>query len=204
MEKTKNCCSAPIKKANNPFVGFLYGVLPHSFCIAFILFSAIGAVAATSIFRKILLVPYFFQILFGLSLIFATFSALFYLKKNSSINLKGIKSHWKYLSILYASTILINLFFFFVVFPLTFNLKFDRQSAVSQEIQNSSTLVFSVQIPCSGHAPLVGDEIKKLPGINSVRFELPNRFIVGYNPSQITPEQIFSLEIFKTYPARKV
>lgn len=86
----KDCCQP--SKENEKFggiKGILYGLLPHTFCIAFVVASIIGATAATAFFKKFLLLPYFFEILVGLSLVFATLSAVFYLKRNSLFSVGG-------------------------------------------------------------------------------------------------------------------
>jgi copper chaperone CopZ len=58
-----------------------------------------------------------------------------------------------------------------------------------------------VDIPCSGHAPLISDELKKIDGVSSVQFSLPNVFDVKYDSSKASKQQILSLEVFKTYKA---
>jgi hypothetical protein len=56
-----------------------------------------------------------------------------------------------------------------------------------------------VQIPCSGHAPLIIDELKENGGVDIVKFRLPNIFEIKYDLGKTSPERITSLEIFKTY-----
>jgi hypothetical protein len=178
--------------------GIAYGILPHSFCIAFIVFSAIGAVGATALVKDILLIPYFFEFLIILSFIFATFSAVIYLKSKKCLCISGIKNRWKYLTILYSATILINLLMFFVVFPAMANINYDKALANGRDYKNLS---LSVQIPCSGHSFLVINELKKIDGVNNVKFKLPNIFEVTYDPQKVSYQQIVSPEIFKTYKA---
>lgn len=188
----KSCCQT----------GLFYGLLPHTFCIAFVLASVIGATAASAFFKKFLLLPYFFEILIGISCLFATLSAIFYLKKNDCLSADKIKTKWKYLSILYGTTIAINLFFFLVVFPWVTNLNLRSRQPVLAQKNSLVSVTLAVQIPCSGHAPLIADEIKKLPGIENVRFELPNKFIVNYDPALVSGEKIMTLEIFRSYPVK--
>lgn len=66
---------------------------------------------------------------------------------------------------------------------------------------NENLIVFSmkVNIPCSGHAPLIIDELKKEKGVEIVRFKMPNIFTIGYNLGKTNPQKISSLEIFKTF-----
>jgi hypothetical protein len=204
MQADKSCCHSPQgEKPKNFFTGLLYGLLPHTFCIAFIALSIIGATAATTFFKQFLLLPYFFEILVGLSLIFATISAVFYLRKNNSLSKSGIKNHWQYLGILYGSTVAVNLLFFLVIFPLTANLDLSksRPSILSQQSRLQAATI-QVQIPCSGHASLITGELQKNPGVGAVEFQLPNRFLVEYDPAEISLGQILALDIFRTYPAQ--
>ena len=201
MTKSVSCCQ-PSKENEKlrGIRGILYGLLPHTFCLAFVIASIIGATVATAFFKKLLLLPNFFEILVGLSLVFATLSAVFYLKRNSLFSVKGVKSKWKYLSILYGTTILVNLLFFSVIFPRVANLSYGRSIILSQT-GNVSQVTIQVQIPCSGHAPLIIDELKKLPGIGEIKFQMPNQFTVGYDSSKTNPGEIISAEIFQSYPA---
>jgi len=210
------CCE---KEENKPkdktfLKGILYGLIPHTGCIAFILFSLLGVTGAVFLFRPLLLNPYFFYILIVISILFATVSAIFYFKnkkilcyckndKNEtelSFSLDGIKKEWKYLATLYGTTILVNLLLFMAVFPLTANL---TSASFSPESYSGkiSALTLQVNIPCSGHAPLITDELKKLTGILNVKFNFPNYFDVSYDPDRVSKQEILSLEVFKTYSA---
>ncbi len=93
-----NCCEKPkeTKKEKGVLKGILYGLAPHTFCIAFIVFTVLGATTATALLKPLLLNPYFFYILIGLSFIFATISAIFYLKRNGILSFPGIKKKWRY------------------------------------------------------------------------------------------------------------
>ena len=82
----------------------------------------------------------------------------------------------------------------------TANMK-DNSTVVGQA---TNSLAIKVDIPCSGHAPLIIDELKKLNGVDSIGYTPLNTFTVNYN-SQLTNEAaILSLEIFKTYKATKI
>jgi len=199
MEQKQDICCATAKNSPNKgiFSGLLYGLVPHSFCIAFIVFSTIGAITATAFLKKFLLIPYFFHFLVFVSLLLATISAVIYLKKAGCLCVDGIKRKWKYISILYSATILINLLMFFVVFPVLANI--NPQNTINQ--QGLADLSIAVQIPCSGHAPLIIDEIKKDNGVGFVAFQMPNVFKIKYDDKKTSPEKIISLEIFKTYKA---
>jgi len=200
MESPKtNCCPVPKNNKNKGVLtGIIFGLIPHTFCIAFILFSIIGSVVATTFLKRFLLIPYFFYILIAVSFILATISSIIYLKRIDCLCLSGIKSKWKYIATLYSSVILINVLMFLVVFPLLANT--NSANAISIE-KYPDNLSIAVQIPCSGHAPLIIDELKKDNGIGSVKFRLPNIFDVQYDPTKISSEKIISSEIFKTYKA---
>jgi len=55
----KTCCQKETKNKGF-FAGILYGILPHTFCIAFIILSTLGATTATFLLKPLLLTPYFF------------------------------------------------------------------------------------------------------------------------------------------------
>ncbi len=196
-----SCCAKNNleKKDRGILKGLLYGIFPHSFCIGFIIFSAVGAVAVTSVLKKVMMNPYFLQILFALSIIMATFSAIIYLKKCNCFNKQGVRSKWKYLIILYGMTIFINFLMFSYVLPILANI-----GSPNAKIEAASFLELSlrVDIPCAGHAPLIIDELKKIKGIESIKFESPDIFKITYDPVQTSPEKIMAAEILKTYKAK--
>lgn len=196
MKQKENCCEN--KKSKGLLSGILLGIIPHSFCIAFIIFSAIGSVFFTSLSKKFLMIPYFFHLLIFISILFATILSVFYLKKCNCLHTNGMKSKWKYLTTLYLSTIVTNLFIFFVVMPALANT--GQKNENFQE--NLSALSLNVDIPCSGHAPLIIDELQKEGRVSSVEFENPNFFKIKYNPKETSPEKIASLKVFKTYKAK--
>ncbi len=199
--KVPDCCK-PVKKRKGIFAGIISGILPHSFCIAFVLFTIIGSTTATTFLKPLMLNSYFFYILVALSFIFATISAIIYLKRNQLLSLEGIKRKKGYLTILYGTTIGINILFFMVIFPLLANV-----SATGNAISSDSAtadLSIKVAIPCPGHAPLITGELNTIKGVQSVRFGLPNKFYIAYNPQETSENDILSLEIFKTYKATKI
>jgi copper ion binding protein len=184
--------------------GILYGLLPHIGCIAFVLASILGATFFTQLFKPLLMSRYFFYILIIISAIFATISSYFYLKRNGLLSRKGIKKSWKYLATMYGTTIGINLLFFMFIFPILTNVSAQRSiTASSASVFNSgSILKISVDIPCPGHAPLITDELKKLQGVSSVKFDFPNIFTIYYDSTKITKDDILSLDVFKSFPAK--
>lgn len=194
----KSCCSNNIEKNKKGICsGMLYGLAPHTFCIAFIIFTIMGASAATTLLRPLLLSPYFFYTLIILSLAFATLSAMFYLKKNQALSLLGIKRKWKYLIIFYSTTVVVNLLLFMVIFPAATNIG----SNSAESLSNYSLIALSVEIPCPGHAPLIAGELKKVEGVENIRFKFPNLFDVSYNSAVTSPEEMLSLEVFSVYGA---
>jgi len=205
MNENKNCCENSKQKESKGFLsGIAYGLVPHIGCIAFILASVFGVTAATELFKPLLMNPYFFYILVILSFTFATISSVFYLRKNGMLSSIGIKRKWKYLSTMYGSTIGINLLFFMIIFPLLANISTASQpiTANSLGLVNSLSLIqLQVDIPCSGHASLITDELKKIDGVSGIQFSLPNVFNVTYDNSKTSKQQILELEVFKTYKA---
>jgi hypothetical protein len=198
-QKEDSCCKIAKPNPNKGVLsGILYGLIPHTFCIAFVLFSIIGTVAATAFLKTFLMIPYFFHFLVFISLLLATMSSIIYLKRAGCLCVSGIKSKWKYISTLYSATILINLLMFFVIFPVLANI--NSNNTINQG-EYLAGLSIAVQIPCSGHAPLIIDELKKDSGVGYVKFKTPDIFEIKYDPNKTSPKKITSLEIFKTYKA---
>lgn len=199
MKNEKNVCcdnqitNTDIKKEVG--AGILYSLIPHALCIAFIIFSAIGAVSLTTFVKKILIIPNFFIFLIIFSLILATISALIYLRKTKCLHFSGIKKKRKYLIILYLTMVIVNIFMFFVAFPVIANINSNK---VDSRVY-SSEIILITEIPCSGHSFLIIDEIKKENGIGSVAFKNPNIFKIKYNPDIISLDKIKSLKIFESF-----
>ena len=199
------CCNKPKTEQRRKgfLIGILYGLAPHTFCIAFIIFTILGATAATAFLKPLLLNRYFFYILIALSFVFATVSAVIYLKRNKILSFQGIKRKWRYLSVLYGITIFVNLLLFIVIFPQAANLNFNSaaQLAAVEEWGSLSSITLKVAIPCSGHAPLIITELNKISGVAGVKFKFPNLFEVRYDPAKISRDGLLLLEIFKEYKA---
>ena len=113
---------APNKPKTSIKEGIIYGLVPHIGCIGFIIASILGVTVAVNLFKPLLMNPWFFHILILLSIGFATASSAFYLSKNKLLSWSGIKKKKKYLATMYGSTVGINLFLFFVIFPMLANL----------------------------------------------------------------------------------
>jgi len=212
-----NCCGQKeektgVKRNRGFLAGILYGLAPHTFCIAFIVFTVLGVTAATTFLRPFLMNRYFFHILVGLSIVFATISAVIYLEKNDILSPSGIKRKKGYLLTLYGVTVGINLLLFMVIFPIAANLDsgIPLTAAISatfgrgEELtlsESTSLVTLQVNIPCPGHAPLIIGELRTISGVEAVRFKFPNLFDVSYNSEKTSKEQMLSLEVFNTYKA---
>jgi len=203
------------KKRKGILSGLIYGLIPHIGCIGFIIFSILGVTAATAAFRPLLLNRYFFHILILISFVFATISALVYLKKNGILSFHGIKRKKGYLLTLYGTTIGVNLILFMLIFPIMANVGAGTSFAAAlssaffgqeniQVKEGESLLSIKVDIPCSGHAPLITGELRAISGVENVRFKFPNLFDVNYDSQRTSQQEILSLELFNTYKATVV
>lgn len=202
MDQDNKCCP-PIerkerKQKNGLLSGILFGLLPHSFCLAFALFSIVGAVTATAFLKNVLLIPNIFSYLVIISLVLASLSIFFYLRKIDCLCKTGLKSKWKYISTVYLITMMVNLFFFYGVIPVLANI--DIGSKLNS-LKGLSEVSIKVDIPCTGHSFLIMDEIKKSTGVSDVKFQVPDVFKVSYDSKLTSQQKIIAAEIFKTYPA---
>lgn len=181
--------------------GIIAGIVPHTFCILFIVFSILGASGALVFLKPFLLNSNFFYFLIILSFGFATFFAILYLAKNGILSLEGAKRKWRSLALMYGLTILTNVSLFLFIFPATAN--FNRNQ--SQILENpTKEVVLEVAIPCSGHAPLVTDELKKINGIENIKFSLPNIFRISFDSNKTNEKEILNQGIFKNFKARVI
>lgn len=207
----KNC-----KKSDGVKQGILYGLVPHLGCIGFIVFSVLGVAGGAAVFRPLLLKPYFFHLMVAMSFVFASISAVAYLRNNDSLSLSGIKKRGNYLLTLYGTTMMINILLVTVVFPYAANIAPAVNATPSPNTREPTeittlaapstataltTLSIAVDIPCTGHAPLISDELRKLRGVSSVGFSPPNVFEIKYTTEQISRNEILALDIFREYPA---
>jgi copper ion binding protein len=188
------------KSKNSLLQGIVYGLVPHTGCIAFIVASIVGATTAMNVFKPLLMNPYFFHILIVISLVFATVSSVVYLRKNRILSLPGVKRKWRYLSVMYSSTVGINLLFFMVIFPLLANVSAAQSTGISFG-GTISSVTLQVDIPCPGHAPLISEELKTIQGISGIQFQFPNIFEVKYDHTETSKEEMLSLDVFSVYKA---
>jgi len=195
-------------KQRNYLEGIAYGLVPHIGCITFIIGSVLGVTFLMEFFRPLLMNRWFFYILFGISIMFATISSLFYLRKNGLLSFGGARKKWQYLSVMYGSTAGVNLALFLLIFPLLANLPTvsaaipgTAAAGLSAAGSDLQSLQISVDIPCSGHAPLITGELKKIGGVSDVKFSFPNIFDVKYDPAKTSRDAILSIGVFSEYPA---
>jgi len=201
--KKKNCC----KKDNGRTKGILYGLIPHIGCIGFIVGSIFGTTILVQFFKPLLMNRYFFHILILLSITLATLTAIIYLAKHKNLNKQGLKEEWKYISSLYGSTILINLVLFLLIFPALANFSFaDNPNKNTQnnpiDQNNLHSILLEVDIPCSGHAPLITSELKTIKEVKNIKYEFPNKFRVEFEGD--IQNDILNLEVFKEYSAKLI
>jgi len=198
--KLPECCQPKKEyKGDNPLMGLAYGIIPHTGCILFIIAAILGSTLLLGFFKPLLMNRNIFYYLILISIGFATISSFFYLRKHRCLSAKGIKSKKAYLSIMYGSTIGINLILFFLIFPFLANI--DSVSAEQANNQGLSLLEISVDIPCPGHAPLITNEVKTIQGVEGSKFTFPNDFKVYYNPKITNKNEILNLKVFNEYPA---
>lgn len=199
MNDRQDCCQTNKEKSSKGvWQGIVSGLIPHTFCILFIAFTLFGSVFGATIAKKFLLIPHFFLFLVILSFIFATLSAWLYLRKCNYCSANKLKTKWKYLTMLYGLTLIINIVFIYLIFPAIAN---TINGPENNQVANQAVdqLTIKVDIPCSGHAPLIIDEVKKSCNIQSINYQLPNVFEIKYDPKITSAENILSLAIFKTY-----
>lgn len=191
------------KNKNNILQGIAYGLIPHIGCIAFIVGSILGVTVLMEFFKPLLMNRYFFHILIFIALSFATLASALYLRKNGFLSLAGVKRKWKYLAIMYGSTIGINLLLIMVIFPLLANVSISPSitGAAVGLADGYSEIKLKVDIPCPGHAPLISEELKSIDGLMGIQFSFPNVFDVKYDSTKTTEQEILSLDVFKTYKA---
>jgi len=177
--------------------GLSYGLIPHIGCIAFIIGSILGVTVLMQFFKPLLMNRYFFHFLMLISIGFATLSSVLYLRKHKNMNVKGIKKNKGYLTIMYGSTIGINLILFMLIFPFLANFT----GAAVVDISGLSSFSISVDIPCPGHAPLISSELQTINGVEGSQYSFPNDFEVYYDPGLTSETEILSLSVFGEYPA---
>ena len=176
-----------------------YGLLAHAGCIAFIIATVAGATAAVTFLKPLMMNRYFFYILIAISFVFATISAVLYLRKHKHLSWGGIKKKKKYLATMYGITIGVNLLLFLVIFPMLANTGGITGGAVGLA-SAPAVITLEVDIPCPGHAPLITNELKTL-GVDVVRYSFPDTFKVGYDPGKVSKADIMGIDVFVPYPA---
>jgi len=188
------------KKSNNILKGLAYGIVPHIGCIGFIVGSVLGVSLLMQFFRPLLMSRYFFYGLVALSLGFATISVVLYLRNNELLSIRGLQRKWKYVSITYGSTVGVNLALFLIVFPMLANVS-ASSGGDQTTLGTAEFITLKVNIPCSGHAPLISEELKSIDGVQEVKYSTPNTFAVKYDSGRTNKTEILKLAVFREYPA---
>jgi hypothetical protein len=201
-QEIKNSCCENKKESNGLKEGIIYAIAPHTFCILFIVFSLFGSIIGMSFIKGFLMNKNSFLIIFIASIFFAILSAFLYLKRCNLLSFAGMKKKWKYLSILFGTIIIVNSLFFFYIFPALANMNAPR--VTTEEAKGLSYLELNVSIPCSGHAPLIIDELKKINGIKSVEYVDPNTFNIYYDSLLVSEQTILLNDIFKEFKAKTI
>ncbi len=201
MKKEKSSCCGPKKDydGKNLFKAISYALIPHIGCIAFIFAAILGTTVLMQFFKPLLMDRNIFYYLIAISVGFATMSSYFYLRKNNSLTIKGIKKRKSYLFIMYGSTVGVNIILFFFIFPFLANFT----GVAGGEVTGSGILEISVNIPCPGHAPLISSELSTIIGVENVEYFFPNNFEIYYN-EKTNQKEILSLEVFREYPAELI
>jgi len=185
-------------------MGVVYGILPHSFCIAFAALSIFGATTATSLIYPLVENKHFGQIMILIAFTFATLSAVFHLASHKMFSWAGIKKSWRYLVILYVTTIVVNLILFFAISPSFTRFALDKKGVDVEEIYSGfSKVTLEVNIPCSAHAFLVTDALGKLDGVKDVKLN-GTYFDVFYDKEVVSVDKILSIDLFKEYSAKVI
>lgn len=187
--------------------GLFYGLVPHTFCILFIVFSVAGATMASTLVSRVLYVPYLFEIVVALSLASAGISGLLYLRRNGLLSWRGARLRWRYLGGMFGATLAVNLLFFWVVFPAVANLDLSPRAAAQApaagdaDVAALASATLRVAIPCPGHAPLVIGALRDAAGVRSARYDGADLFRVEYDAGATTLDEVLALPVFEAFPA---
>ena len=193
MTNNKNlpdCCKPKTVDINRKgfFWGIFYGIVPHTFCILFVIFSIVGATSGAVFIKRFLFVPHLFQYLILLSLFFASLSAIFYLKRNGYFSMAGIKKKWKYLAILYSTTMIINVLFIYWILPAAANIN-KQDTNVTASAQTSNTNNDNVQVI---YMDQVGAGYK--PNSFTIKKDIPVKWVIT-SKSQSCSASLYSKKL---------
>ena len=92
-----------------------------------------------------------------------------------------------------------NFVLFYVVFPWAANLSGKSSITLASNLSN---LKIQVDVPCSGHAPLVIYELKKA-GVSEVSFSNPDVFDIKYDSGKISKDEIVKLKLFEDFKIKR-
>lgn len=101
---------------------------------------------------------------------------------------------------------LIILVFILVLIMGSFFLKSNLTGDIINNIavENLQKITLKVAIPCGGHAYLIKDALNKLEGIEKVEYTPITTFVVYYDSTKISEQEILAIDVFKDYPAKKI
>lgn len=174
--------------------GLISALIPHIGCFAFIVLTLLGITVGATFFKKFLLARWSFPVLILLSFLLAGISSFFYLKKNCCANKA------KYIGILFISVLFVNGFLFYGIFPLMTNIS---TLGGGEVIANLQELKIKVAIPCTGHAPLITDELKKA-GAGEISFSVPDVFDIKFDSQKVSREELLGLVILQEFKATEI
>ena len=187
--KDKSCEKNKDELKNGLRNGIISAIIPHIGCIAFIIFTLLGISAGSIFLKRFILASWSFPLLFFLSFLLASISSVFYFKKNCCEN------KTKYISILLSSVLIVNGLLFYVVFPWVANI---GGRASGNIVAGLSEIRLKVEIPCSGHASLIVDELKSA-GVTEVVYNDPDQFDVRYDSKKVNKDSILNLAVLKEF-----
>lgn len=193
MEK-QNCGQNGNEIKSGLINGIISALIPHAGCIFFILITLFGISAGSVFLKKFILISWSFPVLFFLSFLLASISSFFYFKRNCCDN------KTRYISILLGSVLFVNGLLFYIVFPWIANVNGRAPENINIKL---SEMKLKVQIPCSGHASLIVDELKNI-GVTEVVYSDPDEFDVKYDESKISKSEIIGVSILKEFKAIEI
>jgi len=75
---------------------------------------------------------------------------------------------------------------------------------ISVNPENIKTITLKVSIPCEGHSFLIKNNLNSLEGVTNIEYSPITTFVVSYDSSKLSEQEILDLEVFKDYPAKKI
>lgn len=178
------CCREDLRFNNKKgiFRGVLYGLLPHTFCILFAILSILGATGGSIVFGSFFKIKNLSLIMVLISIIFAIFSAILYLRRIGKLSLLGIKEKQRYLTILFGTTIIINLLLVYIIFPSVGRV--GNQTNVSAEMDGNVQII---------HMDQIG--LGYVPNQFNIKENIPVKWIIASKSPYACSASIYSKEL---------